>query len=48
MLDLVGTKIVGFLMHRLKYEMVQIGNDQEKVQSEINSHSKNPGGEKLN
>ena len=27
---------------------VQVGNDQEKVQSEINSHSKNRDGKKLN
>ena len=27
---------------------VQVGNDQEKTRSEINSHSKNRSGEKLN
>ena len=27
---------------------VQVGNDQEKAQSERNSHSKNQGGKKLN
>ena len=27
---------------------VQVGNDQEKAQSEKDSHSKNRGGEKLN
>ena len=29
-------------------QKVQVGNDQEKAQSERNSHSKNRGGEKLN
>ena len=29
-------------------KMVQVGNDQEKAQSERDSHSKNPGGKKLN
>ena len=28
------------------YEKVQVGNDQEKTQSEKNPHSKNRGGEK--
>ena len=27
---------------------VQVGNDQEKAQSEKDSHSKNSGGKKLN
>ena len=27
---------------------VQVGNDQEKAQSEKDSHSKNQGGKKLN
>ena len=30
----------------LQYKKVQLGNDQEKVQSERNSHSKNRGGRK--
>ena len=30
------------------YEKVQVGNDQEKVRSERDSHSKNRGGKKLN
>ena len=29
-------------------EKVQVGNDQEKAQSEKDSHSKNSGGKKLN
>ena len=32
----------------LAKKKVQVGNDQEKVQSERNSHSKNRGGKKLN
>ena len=30
------------------YKKVQVGNDQEKAQSEKDSHSKNRGGKKLN
>ena len=30
------------------YEKVQVGKDQEKAQSEKDSHSKNRGGEKPN
>ena len=30
------------------YEKVQVGKDQEKAQSEKDSHSKNRGGKKLN
>ena len=30
------------------YKKVQVGNDQEKVQSEKDSRSKNRGGKKLN
>ena len=32
----------------IEYKEVQVGNDQEKAQSERNSHSRNRGGEKLN
>ena len=32
---------------RLEKVQAQVGNDQEKAQSEINSHSKNRGGENL-
>ena len=67
--DLVETKIVGFLTHRLKLspkcpldttkavhegctnikeKKVQVGKDQEKAQSEKDSHSKNQGGKKPN
>ena len=36
-------------MHGTKlFEEVQEGNDQEKAQSERDSHSKNRGGKKLN
>ena len=31
-----------------KYENVQVGKDQEKAQSEKDSHSKNRGGKKPN
>ena len=31
-----------------KYEKVQVGKDQEKAQSEKDSHSKNRGGKKTN
>ena len=31
-----------------RHKKVQVGNDQEKAQSERNSHSKNQGGKKLN
>ena len=30
------------------YQMVQVGKDQEKVQPEKDSHSKNRGGKKQN
>ena len=30
------------------YKEVQVGKDQEKAQSERDSHSKNPGGKKTN
>ena len=32
----------------LAFEKVQVGNDQEKAQSERDSHSKNRGGKKPN
>ena len=31
-----------------RFEKVQVGKDQEKAQSEKDSHSKNRGGKKLN
>ena len=31
-----------------RYRKVQVGKDQEKAQSEKDSHSKNRGGEKAN
>ena len=31
-----------------RYKKVQVGKDQEKTQSEIDSHSKNRGGKKPN
>ena len=36
----IGTQLV--------YDRVQVGKDQEKAQSEKDSHSKNRGGKKLN
>ena len=41
---------LGFLRQNLKYcsEKVQVGKDQEKAQSEKDSHSKNRGGKKPN
>ena len=33
---------------QLVYDRVQVGKDQEKAQSEKDSHSKNRGGKKLN
>ena len=33
---------------KAQYEKVQVGKDQEKVQSEKDSHSKNRGGKKPN
>ena len=33
---------------QLVYDRVQVGEDQEKAQSEKDSHSKNRGGKKLN
>ena len=32
----------------LEFDMVQVGKDQEKAQSEKDSHSKNRGGKKPN
>ena len=37
-----------FLKPRIQVKKVQVGNDQEKAQSEKDSHSKNRGGKKLN
>ena len=37
-----------FLPARPRYEKVQVGKDQEKAQSERDSHSKNRGGKKPN
>ena len=34
--------------HMVKSEKVQVGKDQEKAQSEKDSHSKNQGGKKPN
>ena len=34
-------------MMKFWHKKVQVGNDQEKAQSEWNSHSKNRGGKKL-
>ena len=42
-LRVCNTKTVIFL-----YEKVQVGKDQEKAQSEKDSHSKNRGGKKPN
>ena len=36
-----------FLLFLYRYEKVQVGNDQEKAQSEKDSHSKIRGGKKL-
>ena len=36
------------LENRDNYEKVQVGKDQEKAQSEKDSHSKNRGGKKPN
>ena len=35
-------------LHIPSYEKVQVGKDQEKAQSERDSHSKNRGGKKPN
>ena len=35
-------------LHKLNYKKVQVGKDQEKAQSEKDSHSKNRGGKKPN
>ena len=35
-------------LHKRPYKKVQIGKDQEKAQSEKDSHSKNQGGKKPN
>ena len=37
-----------YTMLHTKYEKVQVGKDQEKAQSEKDSHSKNQGGKKPN
>ena len=37
-----------YLGTQLVYEKVQVGKDQEKAQSERDSHSKNRGGKKPN
>ena len=37
-----------YLGTQLVYDRVQVGKDQEKRQSEKDSHSKNRGGKKLN
>ena len=37
-----------YLGTQLVYDRVQVGKDQEKAQSEKDSHSKNRGGKKLN
>ena len=37
-----------YLGTQLVYDRVQVGKDQEKAQSENDSHSKNRGGKKLN
>ena len=37
----------GILLQVFTTEKVQVGNDQEKVQSERNSHTKTRGGKKL-
>ena len=37
-----------FLKSDAKYEKVQVGKDQEKAQSEKDSHPKNQGGKKPN
>ena len=39
---------VSFLTANKNIKKVQVGNDQEKAQSEKDSHSKNRGGEKPN
>ena len=36
------------IQHFMHYRKVQVGNEQEKAQSERNSHSKNRSGKKLN
>ena len=36
------------LHYRVKHKKVQVGKDQEKAQSEKDSHSKNRGGKKPN
>ena len=35
-------------LHRTGWKKVQVGKDQEKAQSERDSHSKNRGGKKTN
>ena len=35
-------------LHAIMYEKVQVDKDQEKAQSEKDSHSKNRGGKKPN
>ena len=46
MSDLFRNHIVGFPTSRLICKELQVGKDQEKAQSEKDSHSKNRGGKK--
>ena len=39
---------VSIVMHNTYHKKVQVGKDQEKAQSEKDSHSKNRGGKKPN
>ena len=46
---ITGLKCKNLLLRNcLRHEKVQVGKDQEKAQSEKNSHSKNRGGKKPN
>ena len=41
-------KVFQILSLQILVQWVQVGKDQEKAQSEKDSHSKNPGGKKTN
>ena len=48
MSGLVGNLNTCFVTTQLKFKKVEVGKDQEKAQSEKDSHSKNRGGKKTN